>query len=55
MKNLVTVRTYSLFKGWTAVYTYKLMKENKVNYTTIDGVRFIILDDDEYKQIKQKQ
>lgn len=54
MKNLVTVRTYSLYKGWTAVYTYKLMKEGKVKHTTIDGVKFIVLDDQEYQQVNCK-
>lgn len=54
MKNLVTVKTYSDFKRWSTTYTYRLIKEGKLKNVEIDGVRFIILDDDEYKQIKPK-
>lgn len=54
MDNLVTVRTYTNFKGWTVAYTYRLMKEGRISYTEIDGVKFVILTDSELKEIRSK-
>ncbi|HTB30997.1 MAG TPA: hypothetical protein VK808_03175 [Bacteroidia bacterium] len=42
-ENLRTVKNYALSKQVTPSYIYKLVKSNKMECVTIDGVQFIDL------------
>lgn len=54
MNNLVKVRNYALYRGCTESYIYRLIRECKINSVEIDGVKFIRVSEEEYKQIKSK-
>lgn len=49
-ERLVTVRTYAEMKGVTTVCVYKWERQNKVRTKKIDGVKFVVLTDEEVKQ-----
>ena len=45
--NLVKVSTYAKENNISVQTVYNWMKEGRVNGNTIDGVKFVILDDNE--------
>lgn len=55
IKKLVTVRTYTTFKGWTVAYTYRLMNEGRIKWTIIDGVKFVLPTEEELNQIQNSR
>lgn len=54
MSNLVTIRTFALWKGCTESYIYRLIREGKMKAVEIDGVKFLSLSDEVYQQVKSK-
>lgn len=50
MRNLVTIRTYASMYNVTSACVYKWEKQNKIKTTQIDGVKFVVLTDEEVKQ-----
>lgn len=55
INKLVTVRTYTTFKGWTVAYTYRLMNEGRIKWMSIDGVKFVIPTVEELNQIQNSR
>ena len=43
VSNLMTVKHYAIHERVTPAYIYKLVKEGKMNFCTIDGVYFVEL------------
>ena len=41
--NLITVKNYALQERVTPSYIYKLVKEGKMNFLSVDGVLFVEL------------
>jgi hypothetical protein len=40
-KWLKTIKNFALSEGVTPAYIYKLVKENKMSFVEIDGVKFV--------------
>lgn len=52
MGNLIKVSTYAKLKGISRMHANRLFDSGSVNGIFIDGVKFIRVSDEEYKQIK---
>jgi hypothetical protein len=48
--NLITVRNYAKIKNVTTQHIYSLMKSGKVKSHSIDGVKFVILENETPKE-----
>lgn len=47
LENLRTVRNYSLMRGMTTANIYLLIKKKELECVEIDGVKFIVLSEEE--------
>ena len=47
-EKLITIRNYSTSKSITTQYAYQLIKNGKLKYKEIDGVKFVIIEDTGY-------
>lgn len=54
-KNLVTVRTFALYKKCTETYIHKQCRDGRIKTHEIDGVRFIVVSDEVYQQIQESR
>lgn len=53
-ERLITIRNYAEMKGVTVPAVYLWEKQKKVSTTKIDGVKFVVLNDEEMKRYKSK-
>lgn len=54
INNLLTVRNYFLEVGMTAANIYHMINKKELNYVSIDGVKFIVLSEEEMDKIKEE-
>lgn len=54
ISKLITPSNYGLKKGVNRKVVYYLIKEDRIDYTEIDGVMFVVLTDKSKNYIKKK-
>lgn len=52
---IMTIRNYAAMKGVTVPTVYLWEKKRKINTEDMDGVKFVILSDEEVKQRKESK
>lgn len=52
-ERLMTIRNYAEMKGVTVSTVYLWEKKNRINIELMDGIKFVVLTDEEIKQRKE--
>jgi hypothetical protein len=55
IENLITISNYSKIKDLTRQHVYRLIRSGALTLVTIDGVKFIYLDEKSMEFVRKRQ